>query len=67
MSCNSIVDRNSNGEEQITSFTQFVVNEENTNLNKRTIEMEKAKPPLSKGKRLFLKKTGIVVELSISS
>lgn len=44
MSCNEIIDRNSKGEEQKTRFAQYLVNEENTNINKRLVKIENEKP-----------------------
>lgn len=44
MSCNIIVDRNSKGEEQISKFAQYILKEENTNINEVLIEIEKEKP-----------------------
>ena len=43
LSCNIIIDRNSKGEEEITRFAQYIIDEKNTNFNKAISEIEKAK------------------------
>ncbi len=44
MSCNKIIDRNSKGEEQITQFAQFILDEKNTNNHTLLQKIEAGKP-----------------------